>query len=125
MKINTYQDISEIDREAKRDYIDRHSAFIHCEGSASKGEKFKVKIKVGDEYLHPDDNDHYIAWVQLWDGEMNLAQANFKAGALGNIPSQLEVDFYIVPSKRMKLTATAFCTKHGLWKSDEIKVEVS
>ncbi len=125
MKINTYQDIAEIDREAKRDYIDRHSAFIHCEGNASKGEKFKIKVKVGDQYSHPDDNDHYIAWVQLWDGEMNLAQANFTAGALGSISNQLEVDFYIVPSRKMKLTATAFCTKHGLWKSDEITVEVS
>ncbi len=125
MKINTYQDISEIDREARRDYIDRHSAFVHCEGNASKGEKFKVKVKVGDEYSHPDDTDHYIAWVQLWDGETNLAQANFTAGALGNISNQLEVDFYIVPSRKMKLTATAFCTKHGLWKSDEIVVEIS
>ncbi len=125
MRINTYQDISEIDKEAKKDYIDRHSAFIHCESSAPKGEKFKVKIKVGDQYAHPDDFDHYIAWVQLWDGENNLAQANFTAGALGNSPNQLEVDFHIIPTRKMKLTATAFCTKHGLWKSDEITVEVS
>ncbi|MEO1941387.1 MAG: dethiobiotin synthase, partial [Campylobacterales bacterium] len=29
-KINRYQDISQIDKEAKKDYIDRHSPFIHC-----------------------------------------------------------------------------------------------
>ena len=39
MKINRYQDISEIDKEAKKDYIDRHSAFVHCAAEAKKGEK--------------------------------------------------------------------------------------
>lgn len=125
MKINKYQDISEIDREAKKDYIDRHSAFVHCDANAKAGQKFKVKVKVGDEYAHPDDFDHYIAWIQLWNGENNLAQANFTAGAMGSAAANLEVDFYIVPTKNMKLTAMAFCTKHGLWQSEEVIVEVA
>jgi superoxide reductase len=125
MKINRYQDISEIDKEAKKDYIDRHSAFVHCESTATKGEKFKVKVKVGDEYAHPDDFDHYIAYVQLWDGETFLAQTTLTAGTMGSAANQVEVDFYIVPTKNMKLTAMAYCTKHGLWQSDEVKVEVA
>ena len=125
MKINKYEDISQIDKEAKKDYIDRHSAFVQCEASAVKGEKFKVKVKVGDEYAHPDDSDHYIAYVQLWNGETFLVQANFEAGTLGSIAGHVEVDFHIVPSKKMKLTAMAYCTKHGLWQSDEVVVEVS
>lgn len=124
MKVNKYVDISTLDKEAKKDYIDRHSAFVYADGSAKKGEKFKVKVKVGDEYSHPDDPDHYIAWVQLWDGEKMLAQTQFVEGALGNAPGQQEVDFYIVPQKKLKLTAQAFCTKHGLWQSDELTVEV-
>lgn len=125
MNINKYVDISTLDKEAKKDYIDRHSVFIHISGAGKVGQKYKVKVKVGDEYLHPDDADHYIAWIQLWDGEKMLAQANFIEGAQGNQPSQLEVDFYIVPKKKLKLTAQAFCTKHGLWQSDEKTVEVS
>ncbi len=125
MNINRYQDISQIDKEAKKDYIDRHSPFVYVEGEAKKGEKYKVKVKVGQEYKHPDDFDHYIAYVQLWDGETFLAQADFVAGALGNQPDQVEVDFYVVPQKKkMKLTAMAYCTKHGLWQSDEVVVEV-
>jgi superoxide reductase len=124
MKINRYEDISQIDREAKRDFIDRHSAFIHAENQAPKGEKFKVNIKIGDEYKHPDDFDHYISSVKLWDSERMLAEATFIAGAQGSAPSQVEVDFYIVPTKTMKLTALAYCTKHGLWQSDEKIVEV-
>ncbi len=125
MKINRYQDISEIDREAKKDYIDRHSAFVHCEDNAKASEKFKVKVMVGDEYKHPDDFDHYISFVQLWDGERFLGEARFNAGTMGNAPTNVEVDFYIVPTKNMKLVAHAYCTKHGLWQSDEIAVAVS
>jgi superoxide reductase len=124
MKINKYVDISTLDKEAKKDYIDRHSAFVYCDSSAAKGEKFTVKVKVGDEYSHPDDFDHYIAYVQLWNGESLLAEATFTAGTLGNAANQVEVDFYIVPTKNMKLLATAYCTKHGLWHSDEVAVEV-
>ncbi len=124
MKVNHYVDISTLDKDAKKDYIDRHSAFVHCEKTATKGEKFKVKVQIGDEYMHPDDPDHFISWIQLWAGEKMLAQANFTEGALGNAPNNLEVDFYIVPTKNLKLTALAFCTKHGLWHSDEIIVEV-
>lgn len=124
MKINRYQDISEIDREAKKDYIDRHSAFVQCDDNAQAGEKFKVKVKVGDEYMHPDDFDHYISYVQLWDGERFLAEATFTAGTMGNAATNVEVDFYIVPTKKMKLIAHAYCTKHGLWQSDEVAVEV-
>ena len=124
MKINKYVDISTLDKEAKKDYIDRHSAFVHCANQAVKGEVFKVKVRVGDEYKHPDDFDHYISYVQLWNGETMLAQTEMMAGALGNMPANLEVDFNIVPTKKMKLTAMAYCTKHGLWQSDEIIVEV-
>ena len=124
MKINRYEDISQIEREAKKDYIDRHSPFIHCDAKATKGEKFAVKVQLGNEYVHPDDFDHYIAYVQLWNGEFMLGQASFAPGTLGNAPGHAEVDFHIVPNKNLKLTAMAFCTKHGLWQSDEVVVEV-
>ncbi|MEK7718902.1 MAG: desulfoferrodoxin family protein [Bacteroidota bacterium] len=67
----------------------------------------------------------YISWVQLWDGEKMLAQTTLSAGTMGNAPSQVEVDLYIVPTKSMKLMAHAFCTKHGLWQSNEVAVEVA
>lgn len=124
-KINRYQDISQIDKEAKKDYIDRHSPFIHCEDSAKKGQKFKVKVKVGNEYAHPDDFDHYIAYVQLWNKDTLLAEATFTPGTLGNKKEQVEVDFYIVPTSNLKLTAMAYCTKHGLWESEVKEVSVS
>lgn len=125
MKINRYVDISTLEREAKKDYIDRHSPFVHCDATATAGEKFIVKVKMGEEYPHPDDFDHFISWVQIWNGENMLAQANYTPGAMGNKAGHLEVDFSIVPLKNLKLTAMSFCTKHGLWQSDEVVVEVA
>ena len=124
-KINKYEDISQIDREAKKDYIDRHSAFVHCDDAATKGEMFKVTVKVGDEYKHPDDFDHFIKYVQLWNGETFLAETHFTPGTFGNAPANVQVDFYIVPQKNQKLVAMAYCTKHGLWQSDVKAVTVS
>ncbi len=125
MKLNNYVDISTVDKEAKKDYIDRHSPFIYCADETTKNEKFKVTVKVGKEYSHPDDFDHYISYVQLWDGETLLAQANYEPGTLGNMSNQLEVDFYVVPTKsKMKLSAAAYCTKHGLWTNETKVVKV-
>lgn len=127
-KINRYVDISEIDREAKKDYIDRHSPFVHCESSAKKGEKFPVTVKVGNEYSHPDDHNHYIESVQLFDGETLLGEAKFIAGMLGGdgAKGHAEVTFNVIPSKdKMSLQAMSYCTKHGIWESDPVEVSVS
>ena len=126
IKLNRYVDISTLNKEAKKDYIDRHSAFIKCDTEATAGELFPVVVRVGDQYPHPDDFDHYIAYVQLFDGERLVGQMNltpgsiFGAGKSGN----LHVTFNLFPTKKMKLTAVAYCTKHGLWESDTVKVDV-
>jgi len=121
-KINRYVDIDTVEREAKKDYIDRHSPFIHCASSAEKGKKFPVTVKVGDKYDHPDDFDHFISNIALYDGETLLARADFPPGTLGNEKSQVEVVFNIIPKKKLKLVAHAYCTKHGLWESDPVIV---
>ncbi|WP_456431480.1 class II SORL domain-containing protein [Nitratifractor sp.] len=124
-KVNRYVDIDTVEREAKKDYIDRHSPFVHCADTAKKGEPFTVKVKVGNEYSHPDDFDHYIAYVQLWNGETLLGQATFTPGTLGNLKGHVEVDFHIVPTgNKLKLSAMSYCTKHGLWESDPVEVTV-
>ncbi len=127
-KINRYVDISTVDREAKKDYIDRHSPFIECESAATAGQKFAVKVRVGNEYTHPDDPDHYIKSVSLFNRETLLASADFVSGALGgqDQKGQAEVVFNILPTgKTMALTAIAYCTKHGLWECDPVEVTVA
>ncbi len=124
--VSRYVDISQIDKEAKKDYIDRHSPFVHCANEAKKGEKFAVRVQMGNEYKHPDDFDHYIAYIQLFDGETLLAQATYTPGAQGSAPANAEVTFTIIPQKsKMRLTAMSYCTKHGLWESNPVEVSVA
>jgi superoxide reductase len=124
--INRYVDIDTVEREAKKDYIDRHSPFIHCEDSAKKGEMFQVTVKMGNEYTHPDDFDHYIKSITLFNGETQLTHADFTAGALGGEKAHQTVTFNIIPTgSKLKLVAHAYCTKHGIWESDPVEVAVS
>lgn len=127
-KINRYVDIDTVEREAKKDYIDRHSPFITCEATAKQNAPFKVTVKVGNAYTHPDDFDHYIANVQLYNADVLLARADFVSGTLGgqDKKGQAEVTFTIVPTgKKLNLVAQSYCTKHGVWESDPFEVTVT
>ncbi len=124
-RIFTPVDISQEEKEVRKDYFDRHTPFVICEQFAKEGEKFRVKVKMGAEYTHPDDPDHHIKYVQLWNRETFLAEAHFAPGTSGNRPEHVEVDFYIVPGAvSMNLSAMAVCTKHGLWQSESREVTI-
>jgi len=125
-KINKYVDIDTVEREAKKDLIDRHSPFITVEGDAKKGEMLAVNVKMGQEYTHPDDFDHYIESITLYNGETKLASTSFVPGTLGNEKSHAEVTFNIRPmGKKLNLVAQGYCTKHGIWESTPVVVEVT
>lgn len=126
LNINRYQDINKVENEARKDYVDRHSPFIHCENQAKKGQPFSVTVKMGNQYQHPDDYDHYISSIALYNGQVKLAESNFMAGALGGQGKKgnQTVTFNIVLENNAKLIAQAYCTKHGIWESDPIQVSV-
>lgn len=109
-----------------RDYLDRHMPHVICTDTVKRGEKFMVKVRLGEEYPHPDDHDHFIGLIQLWNRETLLAEARYSAGVNGHKPTHFEVDFFIVaPDVSMNLSAMAVCTKHGLWQSEDKAVKVT
>ena len=125
-KVNVYENIDNVEREAKKDLIDRHSPFITVAGVAKKGEMLSVNVKMGNEYTHPDDFDHYIESITLYNGDTKLAAASFVPGTLGNEKSHAEVTFNIRPmGKKLNLVAHGYCTKHGIWESTAVVVEVA
>jgi superoxide reductase len=125
-KVNVYENIDQVEREAKKDLIDRHSPFITVEGVAKKGEMLSVNVKMGNEYTHPDDFDHFIESITLYNGDTKLAAASFVPGTLGNEKSHAEVTFNIRPmGKKLTLVAHGYCTKHGIWESTPVVVEVA
>jgi superoxide reductase len=117
-------EIEKEEKEIKRDYLDRHMPHVICPDEVKCGEKFAVKVILGDEYTHPDEHEHFISVIQLWNRETLLAEARYTAGVYGN-PSHPEIDFYITaPEVSMNLSAMAVCTKHGLWQSEDKAVKV-
>jgi superoxide reductase len=119
-------EIEKEEKEVMRDYLDRHMPHVICPDSVKRGEKFAVKVRMGDEYPHPDEDDHYISVIQLWNRETLLAETRYSAGVNGHLPNHFEVDYYIVaPEVSMNLSAMAVCTKHGLWQSEDRPVKVT
>jgi len=117
--------IEKEEKEIKKDYLDRHMPHIICESTVEKGKVFRVKVRMGEHYTHPDDHDHYISTIQLWNRETLLAETRYSSGAYGNKPANVEIDFYInAPDVSMNLSAMAICTKHGLWQSEDKPVKV-
>ena len=118
-------EIEKEDKEVKRDYLDRHMPHVECIDEVKIGDLFKVTVTMGDQYPHPDDHDHFISTIQLWNRETLLAETKYSAGAYGNKPGHVRVDYYIVaPMVSMNLSAMAVCTKHGLWQSEDKAVKV-
>jgi superoxide reductase len=117
-------DITTLSKELQKDFYDRHSPVIICDDQTAEGEKFCVKIRVGNEYSHPDEGDHFIGFIQLWNRETLIAEAKIFPGSMGNKSGRAEVDFFIVPKVSMNLMAMSYCTKHGLWQSEPKEVTV-
>ncbi|MEO5366801.1 MAG: class II SORL domain-containing protein [Magnetococcus sp. WYHC-3] len=127
-KINRYVDLSTVEKETRKDYIDRHSPFLSCASTATAGQKFPVTVRMGKEYQHPDDTNHYIKSIQLYNGQTLLAEATFAAGAQGGdgTKGNAEVTFMIVPKAgTLSLSALSYCTMHGLWECDPVEVTVA
>ncbi len=123
-RVFTPVDITQEEKEVRKDYFDRHTPRIVCDMTAKRNKKFKVKVIIGEHYEHPDDSDHFISYIQLWNRETFLAEIHFTPGVFGSQASQVEVDFYIVPKQTMNIAAMAVCTKHGLWQSESSEIRV-
>jgi superoxide reductase len=116
-------DITKEEKEVRKDYFDRHTPSIICPREVKRGEKFMVKVRVGTQYQHPDNDDHFISFVQLWNRETFLAETHFTPGTMG-VDGNLEVDYFIIAKMSMNLAAMINCTKHGLWQSDNVEIKV-
>ncbi len=117
--------IDKEEKESRKDYFDRHMPHIICPSEVLRGAPFVVKVKMGEDYTHPAESDHHIAYIQLWNRETLLVEARFSPESSVFQAGNIEVDFHLVaPGVSMNLTAMSYCTKHGLWKSAPHAVKV-
>jgi len=126
--INSPASITPEMKEARRDYLDRHTPHVQAPPTARKGEPFSVTIRMGADYAHPDLPDHHIQRMQLFDGERLLATAVYEPGVhtAGREDAKgfSQATFQIALDRKARLAALSYCTQHGLWLSGETTVEV-
>ena len=103
-------------------YADKHTPVVLCASSAKRDMPFSVTVRIGIHEKHPNTTDHHFCYVQLWDLETLIAETRFDHKTLGNKPLHIEVSFTVIPQRSMRLSAMAYCNKHGLWQSEEVFV---
>jgi superoxide reductase len=126
--INSPATITPEMKEARRDYLDRHTPHVLAPAAVMPGEPFAVTVKMGRDYVHPDLDNHHIQRLQLFDGERLLATAVYEPGAASAGREEAkgfsQATFQISLAKRARLSALSYCTQHGLWQSEETVVEI-
>jgi len=107
-----------------RNYADKHSPVIICEAEAIRNKSLTVKVRIGKTVKHPNTPEHHFEYVQLWNLETLLGEVKLQRASYGDMPVQIETDFTFIPKISLRLTAIAYCNKHGLWQSDEIFIQI-
>lgn len=123
-KLFSYNDFSN-GSDTVRKYADKHSPVIICEDHAEYNKPFYVTVRIGRSVMHPNAQDHHFQYIQLWNLETLVGEVKLQRTSYGDDPVHIEAHFVIIPKISLRLTALAYCNKHGLWKSEEhyIKVE--
>jgi superoxide reductase len=51
----------------------KHTPIIEAPETVKAGEAFKVTVRVGEK-MHPSDTGHFIQWIELYAGDVQLAR---------------------------------------------------
>ena len=122
-RLFTYTDFAGGSDKVKA-YADKHTPVIICDMEAERDTPFQAKVRIGMSIKHPNTSEHHFEYIQLWNLETLVGEVKLSCGSYGNNPIQIETVFTFIPKVSMRLTALAYCNKHGLWRSEEIFIKV-
>ena len=97
----------------------KHTPVIEAPAEVKKGEPFQVGIEVGKYLKHPNENAHYIEWLELYSGETFLSRVDF-------VPRLTEpkIIMTVAVDHAHPLIVKTRCNLHGLWQSQEYPLRV-
>jgi superoxide reductase len=110
--------------EKVRTYANKHTPVIVCDSVAERNKPFKVSVRIGISVKHPNAKDHHFEYIQLWNLETLVSEVKLQRASYGDDPVHIEAAFTFIPKVSLRLTALAYCNKHGLWASEEVFVKV-
>ncbi|HDZ20707.1 hypothetical protein LCGC14_0367880 [marine sediment metagenome] len=91
----------------------KHLPVLCAPDSVKAGACFEVVVEVGKLLAHPNENGHFIEFVELYADDIYLARADLTA--VTTCPS---VRFNVsLPGAVKQLRAFARCNLHGVWVS--------
>lgn len=96
---------------AMTDLEKKHTPVIDAPDSVKKGEMFNVTVEVGKLLKHPNENGHYIEFIELYSGDTFLARVDL-------IPERTTPKITIPVSLTHPHPLRAFdrCNLHGTWE---------
>ena len=97
----------------------KHTPVIEAPAKVKKGESFEVSVEVGKWLAHPNENAHFIQWIELFSGETFLARVDLEPRL-----SSPRVKFVVSLDHGHDLIARERCNLHGMWASQPFPIEV-
>jgi len=91
----------------------KHLPVISAPDSVKAGQCFEITVEVGKLLAHPNENGHFIEFVELYADEIYLARADLTA-----VTTCPAVRFCVALGGAVKeLRAYDRCNLHGVWVS--------
>ncbi len=97
----------------------KHTPVIGAPEKVKKGEPFEVTVEVGKYLAHPNENAHFIEWIELFSGDTFLARINLEPRL--TVP---HVTLVVTLDHGHALVAKERCNLHGVWESQPFSIEV-
>lgn len=94
------------------DFEKKHTPHIDIERS---GDKAVVTVTVGHEVPHPNQPDHFIAWIELYIDEAPVARFD-----LSPVATDPVVSVVVTAEDGAVLKAIEHCNLHGLWAAEVV-----
>ena len=115
-KLNKLEDV-----EADSPLAKKHVPVITVPEVLKAGEFYDVKITVG-EIEHPNENEHFIQWIEFYIGDVYLGRFDFApVMTRPEVTIPLQLGHHGLDST---LRAISRCNIHGLWEGKvQVKTE--
>ena len=108
------------DPQQKETVEQKHLPVIEVPGEIKAEQFFNVKIKVG-EIEHPNENGHFIQWIELFVSDVYLGRFDF---APVMTKPEITIPLSIAhEGRKTVLRAVSRCNLHGIWESTK-EVEI-
>lgn len=97
----------------------KHTPVIEAPSKVKKGEPFEVSVEVGKHMKHPNENAHFIEWIELFSGDTYLARVDLEPRL-----TEPKVTFVVTLEHAHPLVAKERCNLHGVWQSRPVNVRL-